>query len=93
MDFLKANEARAIAEKNNPEFIVKNIIERITKKAEDGEFELKVRDFGFGDSVLYNEDLNKLQQKAVDELEKLGYKVRLRVVTNQFVDIYLEIKW
>lgn len=93
MKLLRADEARKIANNNDPKGIAKRIIEKIADKAEMGKYELKIRDYGFGNSNLYAGEMNDIQKEVVKILEELGYEVKLRTEAKQFVDIYLQIEW
>ena len=93
MKLLRADRAREIANNNDPKGIAKRISEKIADKAEMGEYELKIRDYGFGDSSLYAGEMNDIQKEVVKILKELGYEVKLRTEEKQFVDIYLQIEW
>lgn len=88
---INATEAHKLAEENNVDEILKGITNQIKRSAENGEFEAKVRKYGFGE--LYGGYPNEKQLQVINELKKLGYNVRMQAISSQFIDIYLEITW
>ena len=93
MELLKATEANRIAIENDETAIVKEILENVKIKAEAGEFELKVMNYGFADPSLYIGTMKPKQLRVVKLLESLGYKARLEVLEKQFVEIFLNVQW
>lgn len=92
---LTAEQARNLAQAHDPCFAVDAILEGIKEAAKKGKYEYVTRSFGFGDSACYgNEDKwPALCQAIVKELRGLGFSARVRVQENQFVDLWLEVKW
>lgn len=92
---LTAEQARNLAQAHDPAFAVDAILEGIKAAAKEGKYEYITRSFGFGDSACYagEDKWPPLCQAIVKELRGLGYSVRGRAQENQFVDLWLEVKW
>lgn len=92
---LTAEQARDMARAKDPAFAVDAILAGIKDAAEKGKYEYVTRQYGFGDGACYgNEDKwPALCQAIVKELRGLGFTARVRVQENQFVDLWLEVKW
>ena len=93
---MKASEAREISDKRNPQKAVEKILTQVKDQAENGQYTVKIRDWGFGDSVMYSSshrNFSSHQQKIDKGLRDLGYKTELKVDERQFTDIYLEVSW
>lgn len=93
MNIIKAQEARELSKKNSIEGIIEEIGKMIIESAENGESILQIRDFGFGNSELYNGKMDEKQEEIINILRSYGYSAKLRFEERQFVDIYLEISW
>lgn len=93
---MKASEAKKISKNNDPAKAVEAILELVGKQASNGKYEIRVGDYGFGDSVMYSlseSQWNPQQKTIVAMLRELGYDVHLEVIESQFVNIYLQISW
>lgn len=90
---MTAEEARKISKSNSEEDIIIEILNKIKQKAEEGEFQLNVVNFGFGDGAYYSNGLTDKQKRIVDKLKELNYETRMIVEERQFVNIYLRITW
>lgn len=95
---MNAKEMREITDKVNVDKIVvndsvKKVIELASENAKKGEATLKYRGDDFGSSKLYAGKPSEVQKAIMDELKDLGYEIRIGSEENQFVDIYLEVKW
>lgn len=94
MNQLNADEARRISKENNSDFVLDNILEMVKESALKGEFNLKVRKYGFSDASFYSSNpYPKKIKDVIDNLIKLGFRASIRVEERQFVDIYLLIEW
>lgn len=93
---MKASEARKISDSQQPEKIVKKILERVEAVAQTGKYEIFVSDFGFGDSKLYDcgeSGWTGIQKEVVKQLVSLGYGACLRIDSRQFAHISLRVSW
>jgi hypothetical protein len=96
MTQLTAQEAREIALNKGYEKNLNTILQRIQEEAQEGRFELTVREFGFGDSQLYSckeEAMPLLNRSILNSLRGLGYNACICTEEYQFVDIYLKVTW
>ena len=62
-----AEEAKKLSKENNPKFVVDNILELVKEAASNGEFAIKVRKYGFGESSLYSSKYPKRITEVLEE--------------------------
>lgn len=95
MSRLTADQARAIAQMNNPAAAVDSILAGIEEAAGKGGHIFITRQFGFGDGSYYTSEKNypELGKAILRELRALGYSCDVRCSEGQFVDLWLEVKW
>lgn len=92
---LTAEQARNLDQANDPCFAVDAILAGIKDAAEKGKYEYVTRQYGFGGGACYGKEDKwpALCQAIVKELRGLGFSALVRVQENQFVDLWLEVKW
>ena len=92
-----AKDANKLAMENNYSHrVVDEILERIKEKALEGEFEIEIGKYGFGDISYCSNGLTENQEKIVDELDKLGFKTEMvveKLLPLYPYNIYLHITW
>lgn len=95
MERLKASAAKELSKANDPESVVESILSRVEKAANEGNWKVQIRDFGFGSNVYYSgpNEWPSAGKAVIHELRKLGYAVDIRCEDRQFVDIFLEVSW
>lgn len=93
MELLTREQVNKIAKENSADHILEEILNTIRKHAESGEFECKIRGFGFGNYYGSEDDYPERNKKVIQKLRDLGYTVEIGYESRQFVDIYLYITW
>jgi hypothetical protein len=94
-DLFNAKDAKKLSSLNDPNELLKIILEEIKEKASEGKWEYTTRSYGFGDSILYGAENNypdKILQ-ILKSLRNLGFDVDVKSIESQFVDIYLHVTW
>jgi hypothetical protein len=94
-ELFNAKEARRLACDNDPDTLLKKILQEIKAKALEGKFEYITRSYGFGDSILYDMEINypyKIKY-ILKSLRDLGFYATIKTDERQFVDIFLYVAW
>jgi hypothetical protein len=92
---LTAAEAQNIARSKDPSRAVIAILEKVRIAAQNGQYELVIRDYGFGDGSCYTSPDNypPLCTAIIKELRELGYTAEIGSSCGQFVDVWLSVVW
>lgn len=97
MEKFTAADAVKLSKENNADYAVEVILEKVKKAAKEGNFHIKVYEYGFGsDVVYYNKGYSDYPQKGkkiINKLRDLGFKADMRFDMNQLVDQYLSVSW
>lgn len=102
MKFKNANDLKMVAKKaednksklnENVKEVLLEIIIEAASKAKKGLYSLQIREYGFSSTDVYCNKFTEKQEMLMNELKDLGFKVEVKVVEHQFVDVYLEISW
>lgn len=94
-ELFNAKEARRLACDNDPDTLLKKILQEIKAKALEGKFEYITRSYGFSDGSLYTSEVNyphKIKH-ILKSLRDLGYYAAIKTDGSQFVVIYLYVAW
>lgn len=94
-NLFSAEDAKQLSKSNDPDEMLKTILEAIKEQATLGKWQYITRNYGFGESVLYDSESNyPLKIKHVLEgLRGLGFDAKIVTKESQFVDIYLQVTW
>ena len=90
-----AKDAKELSSLNDPNELLKKVLDEIKEKARKGEWKYTTRSYGFGESVLYDSEQNypdKIKE-VLKSLRELGFTAKIRLKESQFVDIFLEVTW
>jgi len=92
---LTAADAANLALAKDPAFAIDTILAGVKKAAEEGGYEYRTREYGFGDGSCYRneKDYPLLCKTILNELRALGYQCSVFAEERQFVDIWLSVKW
>src|SRR5690554_5658541 len=95
MTRITADQARDKAKAKDPSAAVAEILDAVANAAEEGKYEIQVRQHGFGSGSYYSteEKWPEFGKAVIKELKGLGYQCRVRCYEGQFVDMWLEVSW
>lgn len=94
-DLFSARDAKVLARLNDPDELLKVILDEIKHEANSGKYEYITRGRGFGEGELYDIETNyppKIR-KVLEALRDLGFDAQIVTDCRQFVDIYLRVSW
>jgi hypothetical protein len=94
-DLFSAKDAQKLSSLNDPKVILKTILEEIKEAALDGKWKYITRSYGFGDDVLYDNEINypSAIREILRSLRDLGFNASVETSEQQFVDIFLLVTW
>jgi hypothetical protein len=90
-----AKQAKRLADENSPDGLFNIVISEIKQEAARGGYSYVTRNYGFGESELYDVESNYPRKilETLKKLRSLGFYATVRTEERQFVDIFLEVKW
>jgi hypothetical protein len=94
-NLFNARDAKALAKLNDPDELLKVILEEIKYEASEGKYEYITRDRGFGEGALYDieDNYHSKIKNVLTSLRDLGFDAQIITDCRQFVDIYLRVSW
>jgi CRISPR/Cas system CSM-associated protein Csm4 (group 5 of RAMP superfamily) len=94
-NLFNAEDAKQLSKSNDPNELLKTILGEIKEKASMGKWEYITRNYGFGESILYDSECNYPEKikHVLYGLRDLGFDVTIVTKECQFVDIYLQVTW
>lgn len=94
-NLFSAHDAAALSKLNDPDNLLKLILNEIKEEAKKGKWKYMTRNYGFGESELYDIDANYPTniKYVLENLRQLGYVANIKIVESQFVDVYLRVTW
>lgn len=94
-DLFSARDAKALAKLNDPDELLKVILEEIKYEASEGKYDYITRDRGFGETELWcaESDYPPKIRKVLESLRDLGFDAQVDANCGQFADIYLRVSW
>ena len=90
-----AKDAKQLSKSNDPNELLKTILGEIKEKASMGKWEYITRNYGFGESILYDSECNYPEKikHVLYGLRDLGFTANIITEERQFVDIFLHVTW
>ena len=94
-DIFNAEQARRISDENSVDGLFNIIISEIKQEAARGGYKYVTRNYGFGESNLYDVETNYPSRISgtLKKLRGVGFQAEVVSQESQFVDIFLEVKW
>lgn len=94
-NLFNVKDAQKLSSLNDPNELLKTILDEIKEKAIEGKWEYTTRSYGFGESILYDVESKyppKIRQ-ILTSLRDLGFTADVKEKESQLVDIFLHVSW